>query len=124
MPPEEIQFIKYFTETSMLRHDFTSSEFALGMTRINKLIRFYFPLQKPVIEVPFITPESPDLIELRRGLMRLDLDIMSANALKGFIYEFCEADDLSLTDKMIQKTINQETWAKYQWLSAGDQDLV
>jgi hypothetical protein len=124
LPPEEIQFIKDFTEASMLRHDFTSRGSALGITRTNKPIRFYFPLQKPAIDVPFIAPESPDLTELRHGLMRLDLDDMSANALKGFIDEFCEGHDLTLTNKMIQKTINQVAWAKYQGLSEGDQELV
>lgn len=115
LPPDECDFVKDFTEESMLKHNFEARSSALGITRTGKTVHFYFPKTKPSIEVPFIHPQKLDLIPLQQGLMEnFDLANISNNVLKGYVMDFCEQKQCQFTNKEVMETIYRGSYEQFK----------
>lgn len=111
---DDVQFVKDFTEEAMLKHKFKARGSALGITRTDKTIRFYFPLTKPMIEIPFIKKESDDYEDLLIELQNFDLEEVKRSVLKGFIFEYCENNKLSISQSMVSNLINKAFYLQWK----------
>jgi hypothetical protein len=112
--PDDVEYIKNFTEDAMVRHKFEARGSGLGKTRTGNVIRLYFPKKKAPIDIPWVFPEpSKDILELEKEFEKQDLIAVPDRVLKGLILEFCEKHEINLNMGEIYKSVYKICYHQY-----------
>lgn len=102
LPPDEIEYVKNFTKEAMLENKLDQLSACLGIDRINRAIRFYFPMENPQIPIKIIQKEYEDYDELIQQLYEKYNEDWSDKKLKSFIYNYAMKNEINLNNSQIQ----------------------
>jgi energy-coupling factor transporter ATP-binding protein EcfA2 len=103
---EDLQYVKDFTKESMLENDFSELSACLGIDRINRSIRFWFPKEKPKIPIIEIQKEEEDYMPLIKELEAIYDGEIKERVLKSYIYHWMDINHVNLSNKAIKNILN------------------
>jgi hypothetical protein len=103
---DNVQYVKDFTKASMLENEFSELSACLGIDRINRSIRFWFPKEKSKIEIIEIQREEEDYMPLIKELEAIYDGEMKAQILKSYIFHWTTENKVNLSNKAIREILN------------------